>query len=157
MSMFYIACEKSSIHESRVENSIQIPLGPRTVEDCEDCPIDYCCCWIEIWGLTSDADISICGFSNGDYSCGIFFPGGNCDAFGGLGEDLDLDEIEQPRVLLCKEKNGVFRIANNTGVLISLKITCQAAVTNPQYELVFIPNGGVVYYYTNSDCEVEEC
>jgi hypothetical protein len=74
---FCIGCEKATV---QAENQYKTPQGewinitPRTVDRCEDCPVEYCCCAIEIWALTDEADIDVCGFSNGTYLCGTFDP-----------------------------------------------------------------------------------
>lgn len=148
------ACENTDQHASILTDKIQI--DPRTVDDCEDCPVDYCCCTILSLEITT-IDISVCGFSNGDYLCGVYTPGGNCSQFSGIGEDITFTPPSNLRVYLCKEKNGVFSIFNAESFTVSVRLSCQVDITNPQFININIPAHSFVFFSTNSDCELEQC
>ena len=150
------SCEKTADQSTTGNVAYNGQLASRTVEDCEDCPENYCCCGIELYGTTTSANIDVCGFSNGTYSCGIYFPSG-CSAFGGYGENFQLDETDLPRVAVCKEENGVFRIYNNESYTITIRITCQHDISSPQWVTINIPATSAVFYHINGDCEVVQC
>jgi hypothetical protein len=158
---FCIGCEKTTV---QADNQYKTPQGgwinitPRTVEDCDDCPVDYCCCAIEIWGFTDEADISVCGFSNGGYLCGTFDPPGTtCPNVAGIGEDIVLEDDGLRRVAVCKDKNGSFRIFNNGGTTITVRMTCRYDLTNPVWTIINIPGHSAVYYSTDSNCALSSC
>ncbi len=156
--LFYISCEKTGIQTTETEISDEQKISTRTVEDCEDCPVDYCCCSIELWSGTEVANLQTCGFSNGTYECGTFDPPGNCSDFHGFGDDFILEESPgNPRVIVCKEENGFFRIYNNTNAQIVIRMTCQADVTVPVFVLITIPAFSFVYYSTDGSCLLSEC
>ncbi len=151
-----LACEQYD--SSQPESDTWTRVYPRTVEGCDDCPIDYCCCAIEIWGFTTAANISVCGFSNGNYICGTFDPPGTaCPNVSGYGEDIALDYTNLPHVAVCKDKNGVFRIYNNEDYAITIRITCEYNVTSPNWTVINIPEGEDVFYSTSSNCGLALC
>ena len=129
----------------------------RTVDGCEDCN-DDCCCTIQLWNGTLEADISVCGFTTGDYLCGTFSAPGSCDDVVGNGEDILLEDPNNARVYVCKEANGVFRIFNNESSSVTLRISCQAdEITNPDYVIITIPAHSAVFYSTDGSCVLTEC
>jgi hypothetical protein len=158
----FAACEKPALHDGNGagDNSPQgewIRLTPRTVDECEDCPVDYCCCAIELWAFTNEADISVCGFSNGDYLCGTYNPPGDCDDISGIGEDILLTYPDLTGVLVCKEESGAFRIFNNGGSTITIRMTCEYDLTSPTWTVITIPAHSEVFYATDGDCELSQC
>ena len=154
-SFLYTGCEKADLQNSTPNDTVQITN--RVVDDCEDCPVDYCCCAIELYGFTDDAEISVCGFTNGVYLCGTFDPPGTCANLTAGGEDIHLLDPNNIRVLVCKEENGVFRIFNNESFQITIRITCQFGSTNPQWVVLTIPAHTEVFYSTNGQCGLTAC
>lgn len=155
--LFTLSCEKTGIQTTVSEISREQKISTRTVEDCEDCPVDYCCCSIELWNGTDVADLSLCGFSNGTYMCGTYIPPGNCSQFHGIGEDILLEDDDITRVIVCKEENGIFRIQNNTNATITIRITCHADQTIAQFKTKTLATMEVVFYSTDDGCFLTEC
>lgn len=155
--LFYISCEKTGyLNQKEITDNQRI--SNRTVEDCEDCPLDYCCCSIELWGTTTIAPLNLCGFSNGASMCGTYNPpGNNCANFSGVGENILLESPDDRGVIVCKEENGVFRIANTSNNPVTLRMTCQADQTVPTFVIINIPGTSVVFYSTDDDCLLTEC
>ena len=149
-------CEKTELQKASSTDAIKITN--RTVDGCEDCNVD-CCCTIQLWEPSDEADIDVCGFTSSDeFSCGQYDPPGSCAEFSGHGENIILSDPSNPRVYICKEPNGVFRIFNNDASSVTLRISCQAdEITNPDYVILTIPANSAVFYSTDGSCVLTEC
>ena len=161
----YLGCEKTGIPPAG-EVLLESPSTPAPAtgaladraDDCGDCPVDDCCCGIEILsGGLPQADIVLCGTSDGTDNCGPVSPGGGCPTISGGGQSFTLNISTNPRHIFCISKNAAFEIGNLESGSIRIRITCQAELTNPQDSILTIPATSKVYYQTNGDCEVDPC
>lgn len=160
----YLGCEKSGIPptEEVLPDSPVTPVpasGALTsrADECEDCPVDDCCCGIELFGSTFSADIELCGTSDGSDSCGPFSPGGGCGTISGGGQSFTLTDVTNPKKLFCMDKNAAFQIGNTSNSSIQIRVTCQENLASPLYDTITIPAQSRIFYQTNGDCELDPC
>ena len=159
----YLGCEKFGIPPAD-EVLLESPATPfpatgalaDRADDCGDCPVDDCCCGIE---LLTDVSVTIelCGTSDGPSDCGPFDPGGSCSTVQGGGQSFNLIFSTNPRGVFCMDKNADFMIGNTGNNAIQIRVTCQNDLTNPQSDTITIPAQTRVYYHNDGDCEVDPC
>lgn len=123
-------------------------------DDCTDCPNGCCCCIIEILDpLNVDIVLSICGVCEGDYVCGTFSPPAPCSSVSGQGYDIDFTMISRRE--LCVPEGGSFRIFNNETFDVTITITCQHDIINPDTHIVTIQAGRSVFFVSDGDCFID--
>jgi hypothetical protein len=158
-SMFFISCEKAGLQDS-IKGNAEIEY--RVIEDCEDCPVQHCCCIIEIDENGGDAELDLCGvYTNTSPTtpCGPFSPPSPCSTIpAGGNSPIDLDLLINPRDFFCLPFGGSFRIYNRGLQTASLKMTCQAdETTNPMFVQFRIDPMEEIFFTETGDCILEEC
>jgi hypothetical protein len=149
-------CEGTSDHTTVPGTFSNEQINERT-EDCEECPVDYCCCLLELRAGEDYAKIHLCGLSDGTFACGPYDPPGSCEDFSGAGQEPELFDFGPTGVAVCVEKNGVVRIQNTSGEAVQVRFTCQHDVINPQWVNLSLANGEVVFLTTNGSCTLSAC
>jgi hypothetical protein len=151
--MLIYSCEKAYLQKSSKEETV---LTPRT-DDCDNCPIDDCCCAVELAGTSTSATLELCGTSSGIGLCSITpDPPSPCSPIsgGGIHIVLGTGHTYEP---FCMGKGNSFSIHNISGFPVTIKLSCQHDMVHPQTVTITIANGGYYYYVTNSSCEITEC
>jgi len=157
MFMLTTACEKSTDQSqvSVVDQNKQ--LTTREEADCSICPLDCCCCGIEMVDLQA-FDIEICGLCEGDYLCGPFSPNPPCSTVSGSGKNFMFSLPLFARHTFCVEPGASIRIRNIGSTPALFRFTCEPHLSPPPYVNVSLPNpGDVAYFYNNGTCMVEGC
>jgi hypothetical protein len=147
------ACEKSNIHKTSPAESTDLIL-PRS--DCERCPEDECCCFIELQNTMETASITICGSTDHAGLC-TGSSVGNCPSFsnGGISKFLDGDD---PKLDFCLLEDDAFWILNTSSTqTANLNISCQGDEIVPQIIQVSIPPLTRYYYSADDSCFLTIC
>lgn len=147
-----LGCEKAEIQRS-VGTNVQIES--RTV-DCDDCPIDDCCCGLEL--LTSGVSITfrLCNTTSGIGLCSGGSSGG-CSPSNNGGTHFTLSSSNLME-RFCVNKGDAYWIQNTHSTQDALvKLTCQSDFVFPQIVQITIPAGQTYYFDTNNDCDVSSC
>ena len=123
--------------------------------ECDECPIGCCCCSIEILDpLNQTINLSICGVCEGDYLCGTYSPSSPCSSVSGQGYDIGFNSMVIRR-LFCVPEGGSFRIYNNESFDVTISITCQYDITNPDTHVVTIPATRSVFFVSDGECFID--
>jgi hypothetical protein len=165
-----LSCDKSELQEqtgNKIANEHSEVVNPNTdwidgtlqsrADSCADCPIDDCCCAIQIVA-TGSADINLCGTSDGTDNCGPADPGSPClSSVSGGGQTFTLDYTTAPRHLFCMDKNATFWVSNLEDYSVDLWLSCQHDLTTPQSVQFSLAGGTTFFFNTNSSCVVDTC
>lgn len=146
----WMSCEKADIQKSSKDDTL---ITTRT-DDCENCPIDDCCCAVELNG-SSSADLLLCGTDNYIGLCSVS-PPSPCSAISNGGVHLSLNSSTTYGVF-CMVKGNSFSVYNNGGGSASLKVSCQHDQAHPQTVTFSIGAGNYAYFLNNSSCELSQC
>lgn len=154
----FFSCEQSEL-QTKVKADDTIPLTNRSgLEDCEDCPIDDCCCVVEILSGSS-VDILFCDVYSGKSgsTCGTFTPAAPCGTISGISTTISLDMNLAPRSLFCVPPGGSFRMLKTMPAgNVLVRITCQYNQVNPDWENVPLSTNPV-YFYVDGECTLLGC
>jgi len=156
LSVINFSCEKADQNITRnAQNNKQ--LDSRTVPACANCPIDDCCCSVEIYPTNQSVNLRFCGTSDGASGCTDSGPG-NCSSISGGGQTISLDP-NNIRKLFCMSHNDAFSIQNITGLGVgaTIVLSCQHDLTHPQTDTITIADTGKAYFATNGSCVIAEC
>lgn len=158
-SLFLLSsCEQSELQQ-KSKTYPALPVSYRSaIEDCEDCPIDYCCCEIELLAPNSLSNVSFCGVFLGvsGTPCGPFSPGSPCSTFSGSYVSEPLLNTGD-RFLFCAPIGGSFSIQNTSGHTIRIRFTCQYDVTNPDEQIIQLEDTEIAYFFNDGSCVLTEC
>ena len=148
------SCDKadSNALKNDVQNSDKVTLR----DACDDCSDfnDECCCVVEyISGM--GGTVHLCGTADGVDACTGSATGG-CSSFSGGGHTFLLS-MGMPSFTFCMDKNAPFYFANDSDNPLTVRISCQVAETEAQYETIIFTGNGREYLETNGDCEVDGC
>lgn len=152
--MAMTACERSELQKSAINDTNSI--STREVADCDDCPIDHCCCGLQLVNTATPIFFRLCGTSDGTGSCS-YSPPGPCSSINGGGQSKTL-QFTDPKLLFCMAKGNSLSVWNTnllTPAIVTL--TCQEDVANPQTILDTIPAGMTHFYLINNSCIGDEC
>lgn len=122
--LFYISCEKTGIQITD-KNSEEIRITTREVEDCEECPLEYCCCAVELAGLSTSASLYFCGAYDEDVPtvpCSQS-PSSPCSSISGGRKTVNLLATGPSRELFCVPAGGSFSIYNYGGSSVTLRFS----------------------------------
>lgn len=152
---FNYACEKADLQKSSTVDDVKIE-NRDVPDDCEDCPVDDCCCLVQM--TQGSATLDLCGTSSPLFSttaCGPTIAGG-CTISGYLLTTF-LDASGSPSSYhFCMAKGTPFYIQSSH--IATARITCQAGAANPQtVSVTFNTPGGKAYYSVNESCELVPC
>ena len=150
-------CDKSDQSTIAQINSND-QLTTRTVASCDDCPIDDCCCAIELqFPSTGSANLRLCGTSNGFGLCSPPTPPGPCSSISG-GADAMMLDLNNIRDLFCMNKGSSFSIFNNAGgTPPDIKVSCRYNQTSANFINVTFDANGYAYFDVEDDCELTVC
>jgi len=150
------ACEKSidQTQVSVVDQNGQITT--REEADCSICPLDCCCCGIEMVN-TQGFMLEICGLCDGDFLCGPFSPNPPCSTVSGIAKNLTFSLPNQARHTFCVEPGASIRITNISGMPAVFRFTCEPHLSPPPYVNVTLAPGAFEYFYNNGSCMVVGC
>lgn len=154
----FVSCEQSEL-QTTTKPDTTLPVTTRSaIEDCEDCPIDYCCCEIELMFPNAFSQVIFCGAYLGTpgTSCGPYNPGSPCSTISGLSSSQSFS-MSGDRHLFCAPIGGSFCIQNVSGFDIRIRFTCQYDETNPDEEIILIPDTQTACFNNDGDCELSSC
>ena|SRR5690349_2989682 len=156
-----ISCDKSTDQSQTQTSSQKWPVTVREpLDECEDCPIDCCCCGIEIIS-NNPITLELCGLREGDYLCGTYYPGSPCSSISGTGKNITLTPsgpFGHPREVFCVEPGASFRIFNQSSTLpASFKFTCQYDVTPNTFITVTLQPHEERFFFNDGSCITEGC
>ncbi len=151
--LFFSSCEQSETHVN-AQLDTESPILPRTVEDCDDCPEEYCCCVVENL-MNFQVDLLFCGVytMTAGSACGPVSPGSPCGTISGTSYLISMDAFGNG--FFCVEDSASFSILKVMGTSANLRINCKANEVNPIWT-GFNINSAPVYYYVE-DCELTGC
>ena len=151
--MFMItACEEIELQKSQQK----IEARDHCIDDCNDCPVDDCCCVIEAlsgnlvnltWCGVSDPCVSSTPCSGSAGGCNI----SGSEFYGTINYGA-ADYTE----LFCVPKGRAFYVQPGIGQTGTARMTCQLGQANPTYVNITW-NGNKVYYSTGNDCSLTSC
>lgn len=141
------ACEKAEVQKPVVDNQPILPRGPDL--NCEDCPVEDCCCAVELVIGTS-VQFELCGTSspnNTTTTCSDTW--GLCSISGFL---LPYTLTQQSALqVFCMPLGSAFRIKSTSGSGNgTVRITCQYGQLGSVSEDVNLPGQG--FLYVDEDC-----
>jgi hypothetical protein len=157
--IFYISCEKTGyqINNSRILDEQRIV--PRDINDCDECPVDYCCCGIELAGNSTVANLILCGVYDVDTPttpCGTSSPPSPCLSISGSIKTIDLNSSD-PKDMFCLPTGGSFSITNTDTEPVTIRFTCHADLTIADFVTITIGGTDTVYFDSNGTCFLTEC
>jgi hypothetical protein len=144
------SCDTGEIHKSGPKADLLIE--PRNIEDCEDCPVDDCCCAI---ALIEGANLSIdlCGTSTPNKPSTLCNSTvGSCNISGFI-FTLPLLTSSDPLQYFCMPTNGSFYLRSMGSGIV--RVTCQAGQVGYQSIDVNLP--ATRGFTVNGDCELTGC
>lgn len=153
----FVSCEQSELQTTEKADTT-LPVIPRTpVEDCEDCPVDNCCCVVELIS-GSEANLLFCGVYSGmaGSTCGSFSPPSPCATVSGISSTINLYSTSPTRSLFCLSAGGSFRL-ENIGASVLIRITCQYDDITPDWENIELDEDEVLYFDSNAGCFLVGC
>ena len=148
------SCDKSEIQKP----ALQIEARDHCIDDCEDCPVDDCCCVVELLSV-GPATLHFCGTTGpclSTMACGASGLG-NCPDLSGFRETITLQNTSD-RDLFCVSKNAPFGVSAPIGSTPTIRIHCQPGMINPPWVTIQLntpPNKP--YWSTDSDCLLTSC
>jgi len=150
-AFFFSACDKAEIQKSVAK----IESRSDCVDECDDCPVDDCCCAITLTdGFTTN--LIFCGVTDpclSTQACSV--EAGSC-VISGYELYSALSSVSNPTELFCVNKNSAFYILSSANV--SARITCQLGQANPQYvNVTFNTPNNKAYYVVDGDCTISNC
>ncbi len=150
--MMLSSCEQNETHATGLQTD-ESPILPRTVEDCDDCPEEYCCCVVENL-MNFPVDQLFCGVytMTAGSACGPVSPGSPCGTISGTSYLISMDAFGNG--FFCVEDSASFSILN-LSASANLRITCKANEVNPPWVGFTIDSSPV--YYNVEDCNLEGC
>lgn len=154
--MITTGCERAELQKSSpIDNEKITSRG----DDCTDCPVEDCCCFVELVAGSS-ATLIFCGTSGPEVSTqSCDFDVDGCPTTSGYSFTTMLDDTNDPSEFFCMQKNTAFRIAIANGSA-TLNVTCQYGQMNPQvlnFSLSSIAGPNRRYFTVDGDCELTEC
>lgn len=155
--LVFSSCDQSE-HQVKAQLDTTQQITNRTIEECDDCPIDYCCCGMELISDNVSAQVLFCGayFAMTGTPCGPISPGGSCSTISGTSGTLTFPMIGSKH-LFCVPSGGSFMIQNVSGFTIRIRFTCQYNETNPDEATITLTNNQIVYYQADGDCFISPC
>jgi hypothetical protein len=155
--MAMVSCDKNEVQRTEGQPDSTTAVTNRTIDDCEDCPVDYCCCAVEVINPSDIYDLLFCGvYTNMTGSpCGPFSPGSPCGTISGISSLFQLSSLNT-RALFCVPTGGSFRILKTSGSGVTLRIACDLEQVNPTW-FPFNIDGSPVYYYVNDCDDLDGC
>lgn len=145
-------CDKSdqstSIQDQQLES--------RTVASCDNCPIDDCCCAIELQSSGGFADLRLCGTSNGFGLCSPPTPPSPCSSISGGADAMTLNSTNI-RDLFCMNQGNSFSIYNNGMFDAVIKVSCLYDQTDAQFTFITIEPDEYAYFFNDNGCEHTVC
>lgn len=150
-----IGCEQSAIQTEPILNEA---IETRT-DDCNDCPLDDCCCGIEYLSGSNSLTVQFCGTSGSrlsDQLCSATPPSPCSEITGYLFGPVGINSTNTKQAF-CMNPGDSFVIYVGGSGTASFKITCQDDVGTPQTITVSLTGGNRYYFDTNGSCEVDEC
>ncbi len=156
---FYNSCEKTGYQtdDSRILNEKRIM--PRDIDDCDECPVNYCCCAIELAEGQLETTLIFCGVYDVDptpTSCGTASPPSPCASISGSIKTIVLNSND-PKELFCVPFGGSFSIYNASGGDRDIWFTCQPELTFPDSEELTILDEETLFFDTDGSCFLTGC
>ena len=146
-------CDKSDQSTSIQDQQ----LDSRTVSSCDDCPIDDCCCAIELqFPLTGSANLRLCGTSNRFGLCSPPSPPSPCSSISGGADGIMLTPANI-RGLFCMNQGNSFSIYNNGMFPAVIKVSCLYDQTDAKFAFITIDPGEYAYFFNDNGCEHTLC
>ena len=144
-----VGCDKAELQKPVVDNQPIMPRGPAI--DCTDCPVEDCCCAVE---LIEDGPVSfeLCGTSSPNVittPCSDTW--GTCSISGFL-LPYTLNNLYDVEIF-CMPLNSAFRIKSTSGSSPgTVRITCQYGQLGSVSEDVAFP--GQAFFYVDEECVI---
>lgn len=156
MTLFvFSSCESNDL-QLKSQADTETPILPRTITECDDCPVGYCCAAIELLeGATTT--VEFCGVytAMSGSLCGPFSPGSPCGTVSGTSSSIGLSG-NGDRKLFCVPNGGSFRIVGPSGGPYSVRISTDYDEVNPTWENLDLDTTPL-YYDTDGNCTLSEC
>jgi len=153
----WTSCEKAIDTNISHKSSSQSQLLPRDGGECDNCPIDDCCCAVWLQPSEQEARIRLCGSSDGLLSCSGNATG-NCSAFSGGGHSWILQDGGFEKAIFCMDQGDPFYVSNfASSDPANIIVSCQNGATNPDTMWIQLGAGTSRYIQTNGSCEILPC
>lgn len=152
--LFTPGCEKAETEHAKHER-----LGIRA-ENCDYCPEEDCCCFVELTNGANMADLVFCGTTNPDIStnvCGPIVLEAPCDPINGFYWTESLDDMQNPNEFFCVEKGTSFMIGASGANGTSIRFHCRYGQASPSWVTLNLTAGEKHYYTVDEDCLLTEC
>jgi len=162
LAMLMVSCSKEVETTEVLMPNVSLESTERTsCITCNQCPVDFCCCRIDIIAPNMDnADLLVCGNLFASLSCPpidscFVAAAGNCPEIRGA---LFLFEVEHNiSFLYCQEEESAIHITNTETFTIRVRVTCMIDEITTMFTDLIIPGGESATVYVDGDCEPEEC
>ena len=152
IGVFFIACEKAEI-QKQSQGSAAIDLR---ADDCDNCTVDDCCCFVELTGGTQSAALTLCGITSpGTSPCSLDLQD-PCPEISGvywttiLSNPANLDEF------FCVAKNSSFMLGVGNAPA-NLRLTCQYGQLGAQVLNLSLSANEKLYFNADGSCSLSSC
>jgi hypothetical protein len=152
VSLIFAACEKTESNHAKHER-----LGIRA-DDCNDCPVDDCCCYVELDGSTS-AVLTFCGTTNPDISstvCGPIAMQDPCPDVSGYYWNTTLNSFSNPNEFFCVAKQSSIMIGVGNAPT-NLTLTCQYGQISSQVLNLSLSANEKLFFTADANCGLSTC
>ena len=148
------ACEKAEVKsDAKIHSRIDCP-----VTDCQQCPVDDCCCAIQLLSDDGGLELELCGTSGpclSEMACEDEDPG-TCPDILGFIEVIDFP-TQFSTVYFCVAKNSPFAIKSATNQA-QVRVTCQIGQTTPTWVTINLNTPpDKPYWETDGSCDLTAC
>ena len=152
VSVFFLGCENADLQKEYVTENSSINLR---ADDCENCPVDDCCCYITLNGV-SFAELTFCGTTNPELSTSpcSFDLQDPCPDISGYYWSTELNNTD-PDEFFCVATGTSFMVGSPSAT--SLTLTCQYGQVGYQSVNFSLSAGQRRFYTVDNDCELTEC
>jgi len=154
--MLIYSCEKADLTTTS-NVALNGQLTNRTVASCDQCPVGACCCSVEPLVQQGSLSLRFCGTADGTPGCTDTNGPSPCNSISGGGQTISLNSMSGWRKLYCMYPGNAFSIKNQSGTNVTIIISCQHDLTNPQKDTISINNNDTVWFSTDTGCAVAQC
>lgn len=152
-------CEKAEIQSTTIQADSTKPITNRDIDECEDCPQEYCCCGIELLS-TPLVSLTICGVYTAMPAIvcpqPLNQPMGCTGTIASHNSAFMLSGLN-PRALFCLPVGNMLRIFNHGPNQAIFRFTCQVEDFDPDYESITLDPGEAAWFQSDGSCFLEGC
>ncbi len=151
------SCEKSADQTTTGNIAHDEQITGREVASCDQCPVGACCCSVEPLVHSNSLTLRFCGTADGNPGCTDTNGPSPCNSISGGGQTISLNSMVGYKKSYCMYPGNSFSIRNLSGFTVTIILSCQSDLTNPQKDTISIVNNNTVWFSTDTGCAVAQC